>query len=77
MKYMKLQQKGNQDKHITLASTCHLFCHESCLNGRLPLPFDATFAPTLPPLSALAKAQMQVKLMLGCRPHWGTKEVNK
>ena len=33
--------------------------------------FYATFAPTLPPLYAAAKAQMQVKRKLCGRPHWG------
>ena len=33
--------------------------------GRLRLPFYATFAPTLPPLYATAKTQMQVKRGLG------------
>jgi len=30
-------------------------------------PFNATFAPTLPPLCATAKTQMQVKGVLGRR----------
>ena len=38
----------NKKSVSNTASTWHLFCHESCLDSRLRLPFYATFAPTLP-----------------------------
>ena len=67
----------NKKACLTRASTLTFVLSRKLLERSLlaQLPFYATFAPTLPPLYASAKAQMQVKRVLCGLPFGQQREI--